>query len=73
MEKASGGSAPGTPHAVTPIQALPWWTSLPPEKIPAGANDWDKIWESIRIYKFVNFYSDNKLDFFSYPKNQVMS
>ena len=29
------------PHAATPLQALPWWTSLlspPPEKIPAGAN-----------------------------------
>ena len=29
---ASGGSAPGIPHEATPLKALPWWTSLPPEK-----------------------------------------
>ena len=36
---------PGAPYAATPLQALPWWTSIPlvnldssPEKSPAGAN-----------------------------------
>ena len=27
-----GALPPGTPHAATPLQALPWWTSLPPQK-----------------------------------------
>ena len=26
------------PTRQPPLQALPWWTSLPPEKIPACAN-----------------------------------
>ena len=31
---------PELPTRWPPLQALPWWTSLTPEKIPAGANDY---------------------------------
>ena len=44
MSPAPGVSHSGPLTRRPSLQALPWWTSLPPRKIPAGANMWTYIY-----------------------------
>ena len=59
-----GAQPPGTPHAAIPLQALPWWTSLPPNTVISEGSIFSnkfskwKFKNSIFLYNFIKNFQN---------------